>query len=209
MTTFNGFRDHEAAEEKASAETLAFLRPMLVGTPWKLRWQHTGGGCSAWELYASGDLNAVTIYLTGGEGNDSSARIDETGMLVGAIGEDGCEFPGLDYVETDQSLTPQQRAKVVVAYLKRAERAVPRIMESVSAAQDAFFAALAQKWPEAKTGEMYPHEAIKFQDAAFTAASAWISASVSTSTLSVSGFVTEYAISGEVERVLLSDGSWL
>lgn len=53
MDIFDGFRKHEADEEQASAETLAHLRPMLVGARWKLRWQHTGGGCSAWELYAA------------------------------------------------------------------------------------------------------------------------------------------------------------
>ena len=178
MDIFDGFRKHEADEEQASAETLAHLRPMLVGTRWKLRWQHTGGGCSAWELYADGELNAVAVYLTGGEGND---------------------------VETGPELTPRERALVVMAYLKRAEKAVERIMPSISAAQDAFFAELAKQWPEANTGDMYPHEQIRFQDAAARAARTWIAANVPTRTIAVAVVVD----TPEAQRVVLSDGSWL
>lgn len=206
MQIFDGFAKHEQDEREKSAATLAELEPMLEGTPWKLRWQHTGGGCSAWELYADGDLGTVAVYLTGGEGHDSSARIDETGMLVGAIDNgDGCEFPGLDYVETGPELTPRERALVVCAYLQRAEKAVARITPSIAAAQDAFFAALAKAWPEATSGDLYPHEQIKFEDAAAQAARSWISANVPTRTLSVAVVVDTPAS----QRVALSDGSWL
>lgn len=200
---FTGFRDHEAAEEKASAPVLELLRPALVGTPWELRWQHTGGGCSAWELYSTdtkSGLDRVAVYLTGGEGDDSSARIGgENGMMIGAIdAHEGTEFPGMDYVEVPGSFTAGERVAVILAFLKRVERTAGRLIPSIAAAQDAFFAALAAQWPEATTGDLYPDAAVRFQNAAASAAHDWICANVRDSIL--------VAASVAGETVTLTDG---
>lgn len=200
---FTGFAEHETHEEELSAPVLELLRPALDGTPWKLRWQHTGGGCSAWEIYSTdttSGLDRAAIYLTGGEGDDSSARIaGENGMMIGAIdAHEGTEFPGMDYVEVPGAFSPAERVAVIVAFLKRVQSVAPRIMSSIAAAQDSFFAALVAQWPEAASGDLYPDAAVRFQNAAASAAQDWIGANVPVGTLVVA------SVAGET--VTLTDG---
>jgi hypothetical protein len=127
--------------------------------------EDTGGGCECFVFYRPG---GAALYFGWADGNLGYSLMSPDG---GDCRESG-EMPK----NSDAISQAQYIAKVAERLgFKVAEAQIAAVDgQFLAQAQEAFWAVIAAKYPKIKTGDLFPDESLKFDDACAEAVKTWI-----------------------------------